>query len=283
MKRRNGEWEMAFSAHGLRLTIFSFELSGTDGIDEPMNSIEVENLTKRFGRFTAVDGTSFSVKKGEVFGFLGPNGAGKSTTIRMLCGILRPTSGTAVVGGYRIDAQPEEIKKIIGYMSQKFTLYQDLTVEENIDFYGGIHGLSSSIKNERKKWVLKMAGLEGRENSLTKKLSGGWKQRLSLGCAILHQPDILFLDEPTASVDPVSRRDFWDLIYNLSEEGTTVFVTSHYMDEVERCQRIAIIFSGKIIALGSPRVLKSEFTQRVDSTLEDVFISAIERERKNEK
>lgn len=248
-----------------------------------MNSIEVENLTKRFGRFTAVDGTSFSVKKGEIFGFLGPNGAGKSTTIRMLCGILRPTSGTAVVGGYRIDAQPEEIKKIIGYMSQKFTLYQDLTVEENIDFYGGIHGLSSSIKNERKKWVLKMAGLEGREISLTKKLSGGWKQRLSLGCAILHQPDILFLDEPTASVDPVSRRDFWDLIYNLSEEGTTVFVTSHYMDEVERCHRIAIIFSGKIIALGSPRALKSEFTQRVDSTLEDVFISAIERERKNEK
>ncbi|MCK4496320.1 MAG: ABC transporter ATP-binding protein [Candidatus Aminicenantes bacterium] len=248
-----------------------------------MNSIEVENLTKRFGRFTAVDGTSFSVKKGEIFGFLGPNGAGKSTTIRMLCGILRPTSGTAVVGGYRIDAQPEEIKKIIGYMSQKFTLYQDLTVEENIDFYGGIHGLSPSIKKERKKWVLKMAGLEGRENSLTKKLSGGWKQRLSLGCAILHQPDILFLDEPTASVDPVSRRDFWDLIYNLSEEGTTVFVTSHYMDEVERCHRIAIIFSGKIIALGSPRALKSEFTKKVDSTLEDVFISAIERERKNEK
>jgi len=246
-----------------------------------MFSIEVRDLTKKFGDFTAVDHISFQVRKGEIFGFLGPNGAGKSTTIRMLCGILRPTSGIGLVAEYRIDTQPEEIKKIIGYMSQKFTLYGDLTVGENIDFYGGIHRLPSSRKKERKIWVLKMAGLWGRENSLTRKLASGWKQRLSLGCAILHQPEILFLDEPTASVDPVSRKDFWDLIYELSESGTTTFVTSHYLDEVERCQRIAIIYSGRIIALGSPKELKLEMTQKEDSTLEDVFISAIEREKKN--
>ncbi|MCP2519071.1 ABC transporter ATP-binding protein [Candidatus Aminicenantes bacterium AC-708-M15] len=244
-----------------------------------MFAIEVYNLTKKFGEFVAVNNISFKVAKGEIFGFLGPNGAGKSTTIRMLCGIMRPTSGEGLVGGYSINNQPEEIKKIIGYMSQKFTLYQDLTVEENINFYGGIHGLSSSAIKERKKWVIKMAGLIGKENYLTRELSGGWKQRLSLGCAILHQPEILFLDEPTASVDPISRRDFWDLIYNLSEKGTTIFVTSHYMDEVERCHRIAIIYSGKIIAMGSPKELKKEFTKSEKSTLEEVFISAIEREK----
>jgi len=243
-----------------------------------MYTIEVKNLTKKFGKFTAVDRVSFSVKKGEIFGFLGPNGAGKSTTIRMLCGIIRPTSGNGIVGGYRIDSQPEEIKRIIGYMSQKFTLYQDLSVEENIDFYGGIHQLSLSEKEERKKWVLKMSGLEGKENYLTRELSGGWKQRLSLGCAIIHQPEILFLDEPTASVDPISRRDFWELIYDLSEKGTTVFVTSHYMDEVERCHRIAIISSGRIIALGSSKELKVKFTQKEYATLEEVFISAVKRQ-----
>ncbi len=200
----------------------------------------------------------------------------------MLCGILRPTSGKGTVGGFSIDAQPEEIKKIIGYMSQRFTLYQDLTVKENVDFYGGIHGLSPSTKEERKKWVIKMAGLIGRENSLTRELAGGWKQRLSLGCAILHRPEILFLDEPTASVDPISRRDFWDLIYILSEEGTTVFVTSHYMDEVERCHRLAILYSGKIIADGSPKELKKKFTESEESTLEDVFLSAIKREKNEE-
>ncbi len=247
-----------------------------------MYGIDVNNLTKKFGRFTAVNSISFGVKKGEIFGFLGPNGAGKSTTIRMLCGILRPTSGKGTVGGFSIAAQPEEIKKIIGYMSQRFTLYGDLTVEENIDFYGGIHGLSPSVKEERKKWVIKMAGLIGRESSLTRELAGGWKQRLSLGCAILHRPEILFLDEPTASVDPVSRRDFWDLIYILSEEGTTVFVTSHYMDEVERCHRLAILYSGKIIADGSPKELKKKFTGTEDSTLEDVFFSAIKREKNEE-
>jgi ABC-2 type transport system ATP-binding protein len=244
-----------------------------------MFSIEVKELTKEFGAFRAVDRISFEVKKGEIFGFLGPNGAGKSTTIRMLCGIIRPTSGTGAVGGYRIDTQSEEVKKIIGYMSQKFTLYGDLTVEENIDFHGGIHHLAPSLKKERKAWVLKMAGLEGREKTLTRDLSGGWRQRLSLGCAILHQPQILFLDEPTASVDPVSRRDFWDLIYGLRELGTTTLVTSHYMDEVERCQKIAIIYSGKIIARGSPKELKLEFAQREDATLEDVFVTAIAREK----
>lgn len=248
-----------------------------------MTTIKVDCLTKKFGRFTAVDNVSFKVPKGEIFGFLGPNGAGKSTTIRMLCGILRPTSGSASVGGYSISSHPEEIKRIIGYMSQKFTLYQDLTVEENIDFYCGIHRLQSSLKTERKKWVLKMAGLLGRETALSRDLSGGWKQRLSLGCAILHQPEILFLDEPTASVDPASRRDFWDLIYDLSDMGTTVFVTSHYMDEVERCHRIAVIYNGKIIASGSPKELKAQYTGKSESSLEEVFISAINREKKNEK
>ena len=248
-----------------------------------MNSIEVNQLTKRFGRFTAVNNVSFKVEKGEIFGFLGPNGAGKSTTIRMLCGIIRPTSGSASVGGYDIESHPEDIKKIIGYMSQKFTLYPDLTVEENIDFYSGIHKMPSKLKTERKRWALKMAGLKGRESTLTRDLSGGWKQRLSLGCAILHQPDILFLDEPTASVDPASRRDFWDLIYDLSEQGTTVLVTSHYMDEVERCHRIAVIYNGKIIASGSPKKLKEQYTGKPESSLEDVFISAINREKENEK
>ena len=247
-----------------------------------MNSIEVNQLTKQFGRFTAVDKVSFNVEKGEIFGFLGPNGAGKSTTIRMLCGIIRPTSGSASVGGFGVDSQSEDIKKIIGYMSQKFTLYQDLTVIENINFYSGIHNLPSKLKSERKNGVLKMAGLKGRETTLTRDLSGGWKQRLSLGCAILHQPEILFLDEPTASVDPASRRDFWDLIYDLSDLGTTVFVTSHYMDEVERCHRIAVIYNGKIIASGTPKQLKEQFTGKSESSLEDVFISAIQREKENE-
>jgi ABC-2 type transport system ATP-binding protein len=238
-------------------------------------SIEVRDLSKKFGTFTAVDRISFSVSKGEIFGFLGPNGAGKSTTIRMLCGILKPTSGTGIVGGFDISSQPESIKRIIGYMSQKFTLYGDLTVSENIDFHAGIRRLPASFKAERKSWVLEMAGLRGRENSLTGELSGGWKQRLALGCAILHRPEILFLDEPTASVDPASRRDFWELIYELSEQGTTSFVTSHYMDEVERCQRIAIVYAGRIIAIGPPQELKIRYVQRERATLEEVFVAAI--------
>jgi len=240
-----------------------------------MDAIVTRELTKTFGKFIAVDHISFSVRKGEIFGFLGPNGAGKSTTIRMLCGIIRQTSGEAQVGGYRTDTEPEKIKRIIGYMSQKFTLYQDLTVEENIDFHAGIHQLPRRKLTERKRWVLEMADLKGRENQMARDLSGGWKQRLSLGCAILHRPEILFLDEPTASVDPVSRRDFWDLIYSLAEQGTTVFVTSHYMDEVERCHRIGIIHKGRIMAIGSPKELKAELTGKDDSSLEDVFISAV--------
>ena len=247
-----------------------------------MNSISVQDLTKKFGEFIAVDNISFQVKKGEIFGFLGPNGAGKSTTIRMLCGIIRPTSGIATIEELRIDTDPEKIKKIIGYMSQKFTLYPDLTVSENIEFHGGIHGLNPQEIKDRMDWVLEMAGLHGRENTITAELSGGWRQRLSLGCAILHNPKILFLDEPTASVDPVSRRDFWDLIYMLSEEGTTVLVTSHYMDEVERCRRLAIISDGKIIAKGTPKDLKAIFTHNSASSLEDVFIAAVEREKNRE-
>jgi len=246
-------------------------MTDSDGL-----SIDVRGLTKTFGAFTAVDHISFGVRRGEIFGFLGPNGAGKSTTIRMLCGILRPTAGEAFVGGFDVARRSEDVKRIIGYMSQKFTLYNDLTVGENIDFHGGIRRLSAERMRERKAWVLRMAGLVGREKVLTAGLSGGWKQRLALGCAIIHQPDILFLDEPTASVDPASRRDFWDLIYELSARGTTTLVTSHYMDEVERCHRLAIIYSGKIIALGSPRELKERIAGRATATLEDVFVRAIE-------
>jgi ABC-2 type transport system ATP-binding protein len=198
------------------------------------------------------------VRRGEIFGFLGPNGAGKSTTIRMLCGLLTPTSGTGRVAGFDIVRETEQIKTRIGYMSQKFSLYDELTVEENIDFYSGIYRLSKAKKVERKAWVLKMAGLEAHRRSRTAELSGGWKQRLALGCAILHEPPILFLDEPTSGVDPNSRRQFWDLIYSLSEQGVTVFVTTHYMEESEYCDRLGIVYRGELIALGTPRTLKTE-------------------------
>jgi ABC-2 type transport system ATP-binding protein len=220
--------------------------------------VDVSNLVKRFGDFTAVDSISFQVKRGEVFGFLGPNGAGKTTTIRMLCGLLNPTSGSGKVGGFDIFAQAEKIKENIGYMSQRFSLYQDLTVEENIDFYSGIYKVPQNKKKERKEWVLRMAGIENKRNSLTQELSGGWKQKLALGCALLHNPPILFLDEPTAGVDPISRRDFWDLIYQVSQNKTTVFVTTHYMDEAEHCDRVGLIYQGKIIALDTPQRLKAE-------------------------
>ena len=239
-------------------------------------AIDVRGLTKTFGAFTAVDRVSFEVRRGEIFGFLGPNGAGKSTTIRMLCGILQPTAGEAFVGGFDVRRQSEAVKRIIGYMSQRFTLYNDLTAGENIDFHGGIRRLSPERLKARKAWVVRMAGLAGRENTLTTELSGGWRQRLALGCAIINEPEILFLDEPTASVDPASRRDFWDLIYELSERGTTTLVTSHYMDEVERCHRLAIIFAGRIIALGSPRELKDRYAGGEAATLEDVFVRAVE-------
>jgi ABC-2 type transport system ATP-binding protein len=198
------------------------------------------------------------VAKGEIFGFLGPNGAGKSTTIRMLCGILAPTAGRGVVAGFDLYTQSEQIKANIGYMSQKFSLYQDLTVEENINFYSGIYCIPDELKEERKRWVLEMAGLEEHRHRATALLSGGWKQRLALGCAILHQPPIVFLDEPTSGVDPLSRRAFWDLIYDLSGRGVTVFVTTHYMDEAEYCDRLGLIYRGELVALGEPEWLKHE-------------------------
>jgi ABC-2 type transport system ATP-binding protein len=220
--------------------------------------VEVQNLEKRFGAFRAVAGVSFSVRRGEIFGFLGPNGAGKSTTIRMLCGLLAPSGGTGHVAGFDIVRDTERIKTRIGYMSQKFSLYDELTVEENIDFYSGIYRLPKNKKAERKAWVLEMAGLRAHRTSRTSELSGGWKQRLALGCAVLHEPPILFLDEPTSGVDPNSRRQFWDLIYALSEQGVTVFVTTHYMEESEYCDRLGIIYRGELIALCTPRTLKTE-------------------------
>ncbi|MFZ0427898.1 MAG: ABC transporter ATP-binding protein [Acidobacteriota bacterium] len=215
-------------------------------------TVETRDLTRKFGDFTAVDRVSVSVYAGEVFGFLGSNGAGKSTTIRMLCGLLRPTSGEARVGGFDVYREPERIKQTIGYMSQKFSLYDELSVEENLDFFGGIYGLSPARRRARKAQVLDLLGLGDRRTTLTALLPGGWKQRLALGCAILHEPPILFLDEPTSGVDPLARRRFWDLIYELSAEGRTIFVTTHYMDEAEYCHRLALMDAGAIIALDSP-------------------------------
>jgi len=203
------------------------------------------------------DHVSLEVRPGEIFGFLGPNGAGKSTTIRILCGLLAPTSGRASVDGIDLLQNPEAVKQRIGYMSQKFSLYDDLTVEENIDFFSGIYGVEGERQRARKEYVLKMANLEERRGSLTRLLAGGWKQRLALGCAILHEPPILFLDEPTSGVDPMARRNFWDLIYQLSAAGHTIFVTTHYMDEAEYCHRIALMYGGRVIALGSPAELKA--------------------------
>ncbi len=223
------------------------------------NSIQVNNLTKKFGDFTAVDNISFNVKEGEVFGFLGANGAGKSTAIRMLCGILSPTSGDAKVGGYSVMNEPDKVKQTIGYMSQRFSLYNDLSVEENIDFFGGVYGLEGKIFKERKNWVLEIANLKGKEKLLTGSLPGGIKQRLALGTAVIHEPEIVFLDEPTSGVDPISRRNFWDLINDLSAQGTTVFVTTHYLEEAEFCNNIILINAGKIIAEGAAKELKTEF------------------------
>src|SRR5258706_1404485 len=227
-----------------------------------MNAIEIDNLVKKFGDFVAVDHVSLTVGKGEIFGFLGPNGAGKSTTIRVLCGLLTPTSGRASVGGIDVATDPETIRRNIGYMSQKFSLYDDLTVEENIQFFSGIYGVPRNLRPERRDYVLKMAGIEEQRTTMTRLLPGGWKQRLALGCAILHDPPILFLDEPTSGVDPIARRGFWDLIYQLSEAGRTVFVSTHYMEEAEYCHRVALMYRGRIIALGSPQSLKDERRSR---------------------
>src|SRR4051812_7961876 len=219
-------------------------------------AVQIRDLVKRFGSFVAVDHVSLTVEKGEIFGFLGPNGAGKSTTIRILCGLLTPTSGAGSVNGFDVARQPEEIRRSIGYMSQKFSLYDDLTVEENIDFFTGIYGVPRALRADRKAYVLEMANLAERRGALTRTLSGGWKQRLALGCAILHDPPVLFLDEPTSGVDPIARGAFWGLIHDLSETGHTIFVSTHYMDEAEYCHRLALMYRGKVIALGTPAELK---------------------------
>jgi len=228
-------------------------------------AVEIDELVKKFGDFTAVDHVSIRIRVGEVFGFLGPNGAGKSTVIRILCGLLRPTSGHATVHGYDVSTHPEEIRRNIGYMSQKFSLYDDLTVSQNIDFFSGIYGVAKKRRPERKQYVLRMADLEERSDTITRLLPGGWKQRLALGCAILHEPPILFLDEPTSGVDPIARRAFWDLIYDLSEAGQTIFVTTHYMDEAEYCHRLALINGGRIIAAGTPASLKEELSSSLSA------------------
>ena len=221
-------------------------------------AVIANNLTKRFGDFTAVDGVNFEVHHGEIFGFLGPNGSGKTTTIRMMLGLMKPTSGSVDVLGMQVDGDTGKIRPRVGYMSQRFSLYNDLTVLQNLRFYGTAYGLSNSLLDERIRDALAMAGLEGREHAKTKDLSGGWRQRLALSSAILHRPEVLFLDEPTAGVDPLSRRAFWDLLYRFVAEGVTVFVTTHYMDEAEHCHRLAFIQHGQIIAYGSPAEIKSE-------------------------
>ena len=227
-----------------------------------MNAIEVRELTRRFGAFTAVDAISFDVRQGEIFGFLGSNGAGKSTTIRMLCGLLRPSSGTASVGGIDVTNDPEGVKQRIGYMSQRFSLYELLTVDQNIAFFAGIYGLDRERFARRRDFVLEMAGLRGRGTTLARDLSGGWRQRLALGCAVLHEPRILFLDEPTGGVDPLSRRQFWRLIDSLSADGVTVLVTTHYLDEAERCHRVALIHGGRLATIGSIPEVKQIFADR---------------------
>jgi len=236
--------------------------------------ISVENLEKRFGKFTAVDGITFSVRKGEIFGFLGSNGSGKSTTIRMLCGILTPTSGHGTVAGHDIEKESEKIKQSIGYMSQKFSLYEDLSPYENIRFYLGIYNIPSREWKERMEWALHLARLEEVQNRLTRDLPPGWRQRLALGCSLLHRPDIIFLDEPTSGVDPITRRHFWEFIGELAAEGITVFVTTHYMDEATNCERIVMIDEGRIVASGSPaEIVAAAVPDRPDADLNDAFIA----------
>jgi len=220
------------------------------------NSVIVRDLVKCFGDFVAVDHISLDTRKGEIFGFLGPNGAGKSTTIRMLCGLLTPTSGTAIVAGFDVAKQPEKVRQNIGYMSQKFSLYNDLKVIENLRLFAGLYSVPSNLVKERIEWALEMANLKGQESLITGTLPGGWKQRLALGCAVLHRPPVIFLDEPTSGVDPISRRQFWELIHLMAQDGVTVFVTTHYMEEAEYCNRLAMIYRGKMVALGTPTELK---------------------------
>lgn len=247
-------------------------------------SVMVKDLVKRFGSFTAVDRISFSVARGEIFGLLGPNGAGKSTAIRMLCGILSPTSGTGHVAGFDIFTEPEKIKHAIGYMSQKFSLYEDMTPFENIRFYLGIYSVPTHLWKERTQWILETTRLGAVENRLTRDLPPGWRQRLALGCAMLHRPEILFLDEPTSGVDPITRRRFWAFIRNLAAEGMTIFVTTHYMDEAEYCDRIVMINEGKIAASGAPQeIVREMFPQDQKASLNDVFISLMTRKVQGKK
>jgi len=221
--------------------------------------VRAQGLTKRFGNFTAVDNVSFEVQRGEVVGYVGPNGSGKTTTIRMLCGIMRPSAGSAWVLGMDVVRNPEGVKRQIGYMSQKFALYDDLTVRENLEFYAGVYEVPREEERERLAEILRMAGLEQRTESITSDLSGGWRQRLALGCALVHRPPLLFLDEPTSGVDPVARREFWDLIYHLAAGGTTIFVTTHYMDEAEHCGRVGFMYGGRLLAIDTPHALKAQY------------------------
>ena len=242
------------------------------------NSISVTNLEKKFGDFTAVNKITFSVKKGEIFGFLGANGSGKSTTIRMLCGIITPTSGTGSVAGHDIISEPEEIKHSIGYMSQKFSLYEDLTPYENLRFYLGIYSVPPEQWEERIDWVLNMTRLQEEKNRLTKELPPGWRQRLALGCSLLHKPDVLFLDEPTSGVDPITRQHFWNFIQQLARDGITVFVTTHYMDEARFCERIVMINAGSIVASGSPaEIIAAACPGKPGADLNDAFITLMMR------
>lgn len=237
-------------------------------------AISIKNLEKKFGSFTAVNGISFDIPKGKIFGFLGPNGSGKSTTIRMICGVLRPTSGSGKVLGYDLIKDTERIKQNIGYMSQKFSLYEDLTVEENLDFYGNIYMMPKEKLQERKKQLIEMANLKGKEKSLAGTLSGGWKQRLALGCSLIHNPSLLILDEPTAGVDPVSRREFWNSITQLVGDGITVLVTTHYMDEASICDIIGFIYNGDLITIDTPQEL---YKKHNTHNLEDIFIHYVKQ------
>jgi ABC-2 type transport system ATP-binding protein len=242
------------------------------------DAVYVKDLEKRFGGFVAVDKISFSVNKGEVFGFLGPNGAGKSTTIRMLCGIITPSSGYGRVAGYDICSEAESIKRSIGYMSQRFSLYVDMTPLENIRFYLGVYEVPPKLWKEKSEWVLEMARLQEVKYRITGELPPGWRQRLALGCALLHQPEILFLDEPTSGVDPITRRNFWEFIHRLAQDGVTVFVTTHYMDEARNCQRLAMINEGRIAAMGTPAEIIGEvFPDRPEADLSDVFMRLMAR------
>lgn len=247
-------------------------------------AISVRGLTKRFGAFTAVDAIDFDVRRGEVFGFLGPNGAGKTTAIRMLTGTIAPTAGAALVLGDDVIAKPEKVKRRIGYMSQKFALFEDMTVDENLRFYAGVYDVSGAEFAARRRYILRMADLEGRENELTANLSVGWKQRLALGAATIHEPELLFLDEPTSGVDPVARRHFWDLLYDLANDGVTLFVTTHYMDEANHCHRLGFMYAGRLIAQGSPTEVRTTYasagaTVGTLPSIEDVFVHLVTAHR----